>query len=378
MKYFLLLLFWGLWYVNFSSRTVISPLLPLIEDELAISHALAGSIFTFLSIGYSITLALAGLLSSRLGYKRSIALGFAILATALFCLRYTTTFSSLATVMVFVGIGTGLYVPSAIPLLTTIFRGENWGKAISFHETAASFSILSIPLFTALALPFFYWRTFFFVLSAACVIVGIFFWALSPDPHPQEEKRVRFSQVLRRRDFWIIAILLIFAASSSLGFYNMIPLFLVKEKGIELEMANTVLGFSRIGGFFVTLIAGFLVDRFGVKRILLFSLLATGLSTIGVAVSRTFPLLVTMLILQATFSPGFFPAALVAISKLTTLHERGTFTGATMAIGVAFGLGFTPAILGAVADAWNFQVGVLFLGVLTVLSCVLLRGFGKI
>jgi len=161
MKYFLLLLFWGLWYVNFSSRTVISPLLPLIEDELAISHALAGSIFTFLSIGYSITLALAGLLSSRIGYKRSIALGFAILAAGLFCLRYATTFSSFATVAVFVGVGTGLYLPSAIPLLTTIFRGENWGKAISFHETAASFSILSIPLFTALALPFFYWRTFF-------------------------------------------------------------------------------------------------------------------------------------------------------------------------------------------------------------------------
>jgi len=120
------------------------------------------------------------------------------------------------------------------------------------------------------------------------------------------------------------------------------------------------------------------VDRFGVKRILLFSLLATGLSTIGVAVSQTFPLLVTMLILQATFSPGFFPAVLVAISKLTTLHERGIFTGATIATGVAVGLGFTPAILGAVADAWNFQIGVLFLGVLTVLSCVLLRGLGKI
>ncbi|UCG65425.1 MAG: MFS transporter [Deltaproteobacteria bacterium] len=172
-------------------------------------------------------------------------------------------------------------------------------------------------------------KDLFFVLSAACVIVGIFFWALSPDPRPREEKRVRFSRVLRRRDFWIIAILLIFAASSSLGLYDMMPLFLVKEKGIELEMANTGFGFSRIGGFFVTLIAGFLVDRFGVKRILLFSLVATGLSTIGVAVSQTFPLLVTMLILQATFSPGFFPAVLVAISKLTTVHERGTFTGAT-------------------------------------------------
>lgn len=377
MKILLLLLFWSLWFLNFSTRTVISPLLPIIEDELAISHALAGSIFSFLSIGYTITLLLSGFLSPRIGYKWSIVLGFSILMTAVFCLKYATTYPSFAAVCLFIGLGAGIYLPSAIPLLTAIFGRDNWGKAIAFHETAASFSILSIPLLTAVALRFFHWRALFFILSAACLIVVISFWMFSTDPRPQKEKRAPLSRILRGRNFWIMAILWIFAASNSLGLYNMIPLFLVKEKGMYLETANTIFGLSRCGGFFVVILAGFLVDRYGVKKILFLVLLTTGLTTVGLALAQTVPVLVAMLILQATACAGFFPVALVAISKLTKFNERSIFTGTTIAIGVVVGLGLTPFVLGAVADAWNFQIGILVLGVLTGLSCILLRDLGE-
>lgn len=75
-----------------------------------------------------------------------------------------------------------------------------------------------------------------------------------------------------------MAVLWVFASSDSLGLYNVIPLFLVKEKGMDLEMANAIFGFSRIGGFFVTLLAGFFADRFGAKRLLLLLLLTTGVN----------------------------------------------------------------------------------------------------
>ena len=374
MKIFFLLLFWSLWYVNFSSRTVISPLLPIIEDEFAISHAVAGSIFSFLSVGYTITLLLSGVLSPRIGYKRSIILGFLILMTSQFSLRYTTTYASLAVASLFIGLGAGIYLPSAIPLITAVFGREHWGKAIAFHETAASFSVFSIPLLTAIALRFLNWRTIFFILSAACLIVCTFFCIFSPDPSPQKGKRVQFSSVLRRRDFWIMAILWVFAASCALGLYNVIPLFLVKENGMSLETANTIFGFSRIGGFFVAITAGFLVDRYRAKKILFLVILFTGLSTMSLALAQTIPFLVVMLFVQATIYPAFFPVALVAMSRLTDFNERSIFTGTTIAIGVIFGMGLTPVILGAVADVWNFKVGIFALGALTTVSCISLKG----
>jgi NNP family nitrate/nitrite transporter-like MFS transporter len=378
MKIFLLLLFWSLWFLNFSTRTIISPLLPIIEDEFAISHAMAGSIFSFLSLGYTITLLLSGFLSPRIGYKRSIVLGFTILITAVFCLKYARSYPSFAVATLFVGLGAGIYLPSVMPLLTAIFARDNWGKAIAFHETAASFSILSIPLLAVVALRFFHWRALFNILSMACLVVIIFFCIFSPDPRPKKEKRARLSRILIRKDFWIVAILWIFAASNSLGLYNLIPLFLVKEKGISIEMANTIFGISRTGGFIIVILAGFLVDRYGAKKILFLLLLTTGLTTVGLALAQTVPHLVVMLILQATVCSGFFPVALVAISKITSFNERSIFTGTTIAIGVIVGLGLTPFVLGAIADVWNFQYGILFLGVVTALSCMLLKGVGEI
>jgi len=378
MKIFLLLLFWSLWFLNFSTRTIISPLLPIIEDELAISHAMAGSIFSFLSLGYTITLLLSGFLSPRIGYKRSIVLGFTILIAAVFCLKYARSYPSFAVATLFVGLGAGIYLPSVMPLLTAIFARDNWGKAIAFHETAASFSILSIPLLTVVALRFFHWRALFNILSIACFVVIIFFCIFSPDPRPKKEKRARLSRILLRKDFWIVAILWIFAASNSLGLYNLIPLFLVIEKGMSIEMANTIFGISRTGGFIIVILAGFLVDRYGAKTILFLLLLTTGLTTVGLALAQTVPHLVVMLILQATVCSGFFPVAFVAISKITSFNERSIFTGTTIAIGVIVGLGFAPFALGIIADIWNFQYGIFVLGVVTALSCMLLRGIGEI
>ena len=210
------------------------------------------------------------------------------------------------------------------------------------------------------------------------MVLLVFLWVFSPDPHPQREKETQFTRVLRRRDLWIMAVLWSSAAANSLGLYNLIPLFLVKEKGIDLGTANTIFGLSRIGGLFASVLVGFLVDRFGAKRILFTVLLTTALSTVGIAVSPTFPLLVVMLTFQATVSTSFFPAGFVAISKLTDLSERSIYTGVTAAFGVVFGLGLTPVILGAVADVWGFQPGILVLGVLTVFSCGLTRALGKV
>jgi len=145
MKILLLVVFWGLWYVSFSTRTVISPLLPLIEDELSISHALAGSIFSLVSIGYTVSLLLSGLLSSRIGYKNSIVAGFALLTGAVFSLQYARSFSSFAAVALSLRLGASMYLPCAIPPLTTTFAGENWGKGLC--ATFRSHLFQSTPYF---------------------------------------------------------------------------------------------------------------------------------------------------------------------------------------------------------------------------------------
>jgi MFS family permease len=378
MKVFFFLIFWSLWYLNFSSRTVISPLLPVIQDELSLSHAVAGSLFLFLSIGYTTAVFLSGFLSYRIGQKRLILSGFVILATALVSLRYVALYPSFAVASFFIGIGSGVYLPCAIPLLTSIFSPGVRGKAIAFHQTAGSLSILTIPLLTALALRFFHWRTLFLILGGACFMAMITFWAFAPNPPTVEQKKTRWSAILRHRDLWIMTMLWALASMAAGGIYNIIPLFLVNEKGMQLEVANSIFGLSRVGGFVVTILIGFALDRYEAKKILFLALITTGLSTMGLAMAQRFWLLMMMLMIQATVCVAFFPVALMALSKLADLHERSMFTGVIIGIAVIIGVGITPVVLGAVADVWNFQIGILVLGALMTLSSVALRGLKRI
>ena len=373
MNILFLLLFWSLWFLNFSTRTVLSPLLPIFESELHISHALAGSIFLFLAVGYTSSLLASNWFTPRIGFKKSIAAGFLVLTGGLVALVFTRTYWGLGAVAFVLGFGAGLYLPSALPLLTSTIHPDRWGKAIAFHETAATSSILVIPLLAAAALRFLHWKWLVAVLSGLCLAVTIVFLARAPDLRPKEEEKTPFSRVLRRRSFWIMAALWSFAAAGGLGLYNLMPLFLVNERGLPIDLANTIFGLSRIGGLVVTFLAGFLIDRFGVKRVLLISLLASGFSITGIALAESFPLLVTMLVFQATSIPVFFPAGLVAVSKLTGFGDRSAFAGATVAVGVVFGMGIAPTLLGTAADLWSFQAGMLVQGLLTMGACFLLK-----
>jgi NNP family nitrate/nitrite transporter-like MFS transporter len=145
-----------------------------------------------------------------------------------------------------------------------------------------------------------------------------------------------------------------------------------------MELANSIFGLSRIGSFVSMVLMGFIIDRFKLKTILLFLALATGITTMGISIAHSFWLLVVMLLAQATFSIVFFPAGLVAVSKLTDLTERSLFSGIMMGIAGIMGPGLAPFILGAVADAWNFQIGIFMLGLLCTLSCFLFKALQEI
>jgi NNP family nitrate/nitrite transporter-like MFS transporter len=373
MKIFMLLTLWSMWFLNFATRTGISPLLPIIEDELAISHALAGSLFLFMSIGFTISVFMSGLLCRFIGYKRSIVSGYTALVLVLISTQYAETYYALSVITFLIGLSSGIYFPCAVPLITSVFSRENWGKAVGFHEMAVSFNFILTPILITFILRYYQWKTYFIVIAGACLISVILLWILAPDPPPRQVRRGSYITLLRRKEIWLMIIFWSISATTAAGIYTVIPLFLVNEKGLQLDLANTIFGISRIGGLFATVLIGFIVDRYDLRKIIFVILLIGGLSTIGMALAQAFWLLVCMLVIQATVSVAFFPAAIVGISDITRLEERSTFTGITLSVSSIFGLGIFPVSLGMVADRWNFQVGILIMGIITTMTCLLVK-----
>ena len=373
-----LFIFWGLWYLNFSTRAIFSPILPLIEDTLLLSHGEAGGLFTSLAIGNSLILLISGRFAAVWGYKRTVVLGFIGIGLIFLGLQWADSYLAFHILFFFLGIASGTYLPSILPIITETYESRHWGKVIGIHDSAASLSILSVPIFVALGLHFLSWRILLLLLGAASLLLPIYFWKVSVEPKREmSQQRSRISDLLRRRSIWIIGFLWIFASASSLGIYSILPLYLIKERGIDFDFANTLFGISRVGGVFVSVFIGFLIDRYGYRFMLMFCLVTTGLSTIGLALSSTLPMILITLVLEATLSVGFFPAAFAALSNLTPLSGRSMAIGVAIALGSIFGNGGAPVLLGFIADRFSFQIGIMWLGVLTTFSSLVVRFLEK-
>lgn len=369
MRILPLFIFWCLWYLNFSTRTIFSPILPLIEDSLLLSHGKAGGLFISLSVGYSLALLATGRLTLTWGYRRTVAIGFLGVSLVFFGFQFAESYVSFHLLFFLLGIATGTYIPAILPIITETYEPRNWGKAIGLHDSAASFSIFSIPILMAYGLQFFSYKTPLLLLGIVSLIFPLFFWKVSAEPKKEPfQKGESYTSLFKKRTIWIMILFWILSSGSSMGVYSILPLYLIKERGIDFDLANNLLGISRVGGMAVPILIGFLADRYGYRTILFLSLLMTGLSTIALSLSSPLSLIFISLTLQAVLSLGFFPVALATISKLAPLSSRSMVLGVIMSVGVGFGMGVTPFLLGLTADHFNFRVGIFWLGLLTSLS----------
>ncbi len=365
-----LLFLWFLWFNNLGVRLIFSPILPLVEDEFAVSHARAGSLFIFQSIGYGFSMFFSGFFSGRLGYKKSILLSLVVSSLVCFLVPFIQIFSGLY-FFLSSWVYPGVYLPSVLPLLTEYFDEKNWGKSIAIHDSAASISIFCTPFLAIFLLHFFHWRGVFPVLGGIFLLSAVIFFFFSSEFKIRQLEKGRMRDLIHRKSLWILAVLWIFAGGANMGIYFIVPLYLTKELSLSIGYANTILGVSRVGGVAVAISCGFLVDRFSLRKIMFAMLLLTGIFTVltGLASVRWVGI---FLFLQALVVTGFFPLGLVSMARMFDREIRGLATGLTLTVGVILGAGLMPYLLGLSGDLLSFRFGISLLGTAIILSSSLI------
>jgi MFS transporter, NNP family, nitrate/nitrite transporter len=361
-----LVFIWFVWFMTFTARSIFSPVLPLIEDEFVVSHAKAASIFTVSGIGYTLSLVLSGTFASLFGPRKSILMATIVTGVALLLFPLVRTFEVYYPLGFILGMGLGVYMPSVIPLITEYYEERLWGKAIAIHGSAPSVSVFFTPFIALAIIAFFPWRAVFVIPGLLFLLCALIFYFIADEVTLGKEKHYSLGSLFRNRTLWVMGIVWIFAAGANIGLYFVIPLYLVKELSLDMDYANTIFGLSRLGGAVLTIIAGFFVDRFSLKRACFVLVLATGILTIllGLSGARWIPV---FLFLQACISPTVFPVGYVAVAKMFNQEQRGQATGFVITIGM-IGTGLVPYFLGLSGDYWSFRHGIFVLGILTALS----------
>ena len=120
--------------VNFTGRVIFAPLMPTLEKEVSITHSQAGALFFLMIVGYFISVLSSGFISSRLTHRKTIVLSATSRGLVLLIASFCSQLWSTAIALLFIGLASGLYLPSAIAILTSVIQSKHWGKALAIHD----------------------------------------------------------------------------------------------------------------------------------------------------------------------------------------------------------------------------------------------------
>lgn len=377
-----LVIVFALWLLVFaaSSQTmIISPILPLIGEELGIREAVLGTLVTAYSIALGLFAIIAGPVSDRVGRRRILLLGTGTMTVALALHALVVGYWSFLAARVFTGMAGGVLSGAAVSYIGDFFPYSRRGWATGWVMSGSAFGqIIGIPLGVVLAGAFGF-KSPFFLFSVAMGLTFLLVFARVPQPDvPRARGRLtlrraiaNYRLLLRRRE----------VAAASLAFFMMflgvsvyvvyLPTWLEGSLGAS---ANAIASLFLVGGIANVLTgpqAGKISDRIGRKGIVLGS--CVGLSVVMLLTTPlvtsfwvAYPLFfLTMVLIAMRISP--FSALLTA---LVSHERRGSLLSLTVALGqVGFGLG------GAVAGPFYAGLGY---GSNTVIGAVAVLAMGLI
>ncbi len=353
----------GIFFLNFISRIIFSPLLPRIEEDLELAHAEAASLFLFVGIGYAISVLGSSFVSSRIQHRKAIVLSATAVGVSLIAITFCSNIWSIRLGLLALGLGAGLYLPSGIAAITSLVSGKHWGKAIATHELAPNSSFFLAPLVAEGLMTWFSWRGVLFFLGCCSILMGILFslFGKGGDFKGDALNFQSLKHLVKDNAFWIMTLLFTLGVCATMGIYTMLPLFMVAEHSFERNWANTLVAFSRVSGMFMAFVSGWTTDRVGPRLTMSGVFLLAGTATILLG-AATGSWLVVMVFLQPIVAVCFFPPGFAALSAIGTGSSRNVAVSMTIPFSFLVGGGFIPMGIGMMGDMGMFALGVSLAG----------------
>lgn len=360
----------------FFPRLLFSPLLVAIQSDLGATAAQATRIFTTIAVGYGVAMVSSGFVATRVRHRRVVAMAAFGVGVGMQIAALAPSMLVLHLGVLLVGASAGLYAPSGLSIVTDITPPERRGLGFAIHELGPSISFVLAPAIAAIFLPVLGWRGLVSATGIACVIAGFSYFALGRAGafHGEAPALGNLKLIVRHRRFWLIIVFFVIAASTAIGMFAVLPTFLIGYRGMDQQLANALIGASRISGLGMIFLSGVLTDRFGFRRLVAVIFAVTGLFTIGLTLAQGVFLAIAVLLQPAIIS-AFFPAAIAAMTRIGPPKSRNVVISLIIPLANLVGAGLYPAIAGFFADLGLFDRVFQVTGVLLLLAIALLPLF---
>ena len=145
---------------------------------------------------------------------------------------------------------------------------------------------------------------------------------------------------------------------------------MIQEAGMSADLANSLVGLSRLTGLFTVFLSGMMMDRIGEKKQISLVMVASGLSTILIGTTSG-GVLTAMIFIQPTLLGCFPTAGFSAMARIVQPNLRSVATSFISPIAMVIGGGLTPTLLGYMGETYSFSAGIVGMGCLIVICPIL-------
>ena len=333
-------------------------LLPEIKAGLGLSLTQIGLMSAVRNVAGGLANIPAGYVGDRFANQRAEVLGLTIILVAAFALviGLATNFLVALVASALFTIAITFWHPSAIGSLSREFENRR-GFAISLHGAGGSVGETLGPVLAGVLLGFVTWRVILQGSIAPGLLFGVLIWvairgipARWPSAVSMRAYVGSVGELLRNRRLLLV---LLFAAGFA-GGQSTIMTFLAIHLDEVHEVSSTVRGLQiallNVGGIVTQPLLGYLSDRVGRKLVLTPSLIALGLTSIGLSVAPAGWMFLLVLIAMSPFLYPMMSLLLASAADLVSMRAQATTVSLVFGSAIVVS-SFPPLIGGRLADA---------------------------
>lgn len=362
--------------LNDAIQAVVPAMFPILAKSMGLSFTQLGIIAFSLNMVSSVLQPVVGVVTDKKPMPFALPVGLTLTLCGVIGLAFAPSFVLIVISVIFIGLGSAVFHPEG-SRVAYMAAGRRRGLAQSIYQVGGNTGQALAPLITALILvPLGQRGASWFTIVAALAVVLLIYIAnwynkrligelpINRKKTSLAAKKVGISKKVKQA--LLLILLLIFARSWYIsGMTNFYAFYAIEEYSLTIKESQLFLFAFLITGAFGTFFGGPLADRFGKKRVISVSMLAT--VPFSILIPFVPPLIafifltLTGFILMASFSVTVVYAQELVPGKI------GTMSGLT--VGLAFGMGAIGSVgLGYIADIFSLSSMVSSLGFLPFLG----------
>ncbi|HEX6923255.1 MAG TPA: MFS transporter [Bacillales bacterium] len=339
--------------------SIIIPIIPYFTEQLQISPAMTGILFSSYAIAALVSTPFFGILADRAGRRVSILAGLAILLFATLMFAFSHSYWLLIASRFIQGIGAGAAWAASLALLADLFPPKMRGRAMGLALTGISTGTLLGAPIGGFIFEFVGYQWPFLFVAGLAAINFVLVLSLVPKAEkgsaPQQTEQTNMLSLLQNRSVLFI-LSVIFVVSTTLCLLDpTLPLFFTERFHISSADIGILFGVMTLANALVSPVSGFLSDRYRPGSIMLIGMAAIAVASSAIALSQTLWQSTAAMIL-AGLGIGFALSPAMSHLGNVTGEDGSQAHGQTYALSdmtFTAGMIMGPLIGGIITEVWS-------------------------